>query len=384
MGSSHPEIGGRFDDGWEPVVRAFAATVDASTGGAALAIHIGDHDVVDVYAGTADIRSGRSWTMQTPAVLFSATKGLAALTVAWLADRGDIDYATPVAAVWPEFGVFGKDDVTIGDVLAHRAGLPAVEGPLTLDELTNNPVFAGRLAEQQPLWLHSQSHLYHALTWGPLVSEIVRRATGEELSEIFRREIARPLDADVALQPTPEQIAQVACATNSPELELFSTKTIPLLGERAVAGLTAGGALPLTLVGDGTGLNDPRVLASGLVSAGGIGTATGLARVWGATVSGDRLLSDKTLGALVAVRSAGRAFGDTTDGSMGNRWGAGVQLASPALPLLTPRSFGHDGAGGQCGFADPDYGLGFGYVRNRLSPTPVVAPIIAAVRDVLA
>jgi CubicO group peptidase (beta-lactamase class C family) len=105
--------------------------------------------------------------------------------------------------------------------------------------------------------------------------------------------------------------------------------------------------------------------------------------VWGATVSDDGLLSDEALGALVAVRSSGRAFGDTTDGSMGHRWGAGVQLASLALPLLTPRSFGHDGAGGQCGFADPDFGLGFGYVRNRLSPTPVVAPIIAAMRDVL-
>jgi CubicO group peptidase (beta-lactamase class C family) len=383
MGSSNPEIAGRFDDDWEPVVRAFAASVDESTGGAALAIHISGHDVVDVYAGTADIRSMRSWAMQTPAVLFSATKGLAALTVALLADRGEIDYATPVAVVWPEFGVFGKDAVTIGDVLAHRAGLPAIDAPLALEELIDNEAFAARLAGQQPLWPHSQSHLYHALTWGPLVSEIVRRVVGEEIGEVFEREIARPLDADVTLQPTPEQIAEVAYAANSPELEVFSTKTIPLLGERAVAGLTAGGALPLTLVGDGTGLNDPRVLASGLVSAGGIGTATGLARVWSATVADDPLISDEALMALLAVRSTGPAFGDTTDGSMGHSWGAGVQLASPALPLLTPRSFGHDGAGGQCGFADPDFGLGFGYVRNRLSPTPVVAPIIAAMRDVL-
>lgn len=383
MDTALTSIGGQFEDEWEPVVRAFLTTTDATTGGAALAVHVDGRDVIDVFTGTADTRDGRAWTHDTPAILFSATKGLAALTVAVLAERGRIGYAQPVAAIWPEFAALGKSEMTVGDVLAHRAGLPAVEGSLTLDELIDNRGFAARLAAQQPLWPHAQSHLYHALTWGPLVSEIVRRATGQEIGTIFQEEIARPLEAAVTLQPTLQEARNVAYATNSPELEHFSTTTIPLLGEQAVAMLTAGGALPLSLVGDGTGLNDPRVLTSGLVSAGGIGTAAGLARVWGATVDAHPLLSAEPLRALLDVRSAGTAYGDTTDGSMGHHWGAGVQLASAALPLLTPRSFGHDGAGGQCGFADPEYALGFGYVTNRLSPTPVVAPIIAALRDVL-
>lgn len=377
-------VDGDFEDDWRPVVEAFAATVDTTTGGAALAIIHHGRTVVDVYSGTADIRTGQTWQDSTRAILFSTSKGLAALTVNLLADQGRLDLDWPVAEVWPEFGANGKARITIGDVLAHRAGLPAPASPLDLEDLIDNEIFASRLADLRPLWPAAGSHLYHAITWGPLVSELVRRATGEEIAEIFAREIAGPLQADVTLQATPPQASAAAYATNSPELEYLSTTTIPQLGDVAVAGFTAGGALPLSLVGDGTGLNDPRVLASGLVSAGGIGTATGVARIWSATIADEPLLSDHALRALVRVRSTGPAFGDTTDGSMSHRWGAGVQLASAALPLLSARSFGHDGAGGQCGFADPAYGIGFGYVRNRLSPAPVVGPILGAVRALCA
>ncbi|WP_239539639.1 serine hydrolase domain-containing protein [Microbacterium sp. B35-04] len=383
MTSETTTVRGHFDDGWEAVVNAFAGTVDPAVGGAALAIRHEDRDVVDVYAGTADTRTGRTWAADTPAVLFSSTKGLAAVTVALLVDRGRLDIEAEVAGIWPEFGVHGKSGITIGDVLSHRAGLVAPDAPLSTDELIDNRAFAARLAAQPPLWPGASAHLYHPVTWGPLVSEIVRRATGEEISDIFLREIAAPLAAHATLAPTESEARDVAYVTLSPELELFSTQTVPLLGELAAASLTAGGALPPTLVGDGIGLNDARVLGSGLVSSGGVASALGLARIWAATVARVPLLSAGALASLLRVRSHGTAFGENPDASEGHEWGAGVQLASAALPLLTRRSFGHDGAGGQCGFADPEWGIGFGYVTNRLSHLHLVGPILDAMRSTL-
>jgi len=384
MASDTTTVRGHYDDEWEAVVIAFAATVDPATGGAALAIRHEDRDVVDVHAGTADIRTGRKWDADTPAVLFSSTKGLAAVTVALLVDQGRIDIETQVARIWPEFGVRGKGGITIGDVLSHRAGLVAPDAPLSVDELIDNRAFAARLAAQPPLWPGASAHLYHPVTWGPLVSEIVRRATGEEISDIFTREIAAPLAAHAALAPTKSEARDVAYVTLSPELELFSTQTVPLLGELAVASLTAGGALPPSLVGNGTGLNDARVLGSGLVSSGGVASATGLARIWAATVAPVPLLSDGALAGLLHMRSHGTAFGEGPDAGGGHEWGAGVQLSSAALPLLTRRSFGHDGVGGQCGFADREWGIGFGYVTNRLSHLHLVGPILDAMRSTLA
>lgn len=379
-----PAVHGHAEDGWGGVVDAFAATIDQRAGGAALSIQQNDRCVVDVFAGMADIRTGRQWAESTPTVLFSATKGLAALTVAWLSDHGRIDLDVPVASYWPEFAAGGKEHITAADVLAHRAGLPAPDAPLSRTELLDNRLFAARLSAQVPLWPEAQSHLYHPVTWGPLTSEIVRRASGEEIGAVFDREIAGPCRADIAIQPGSQLTSRVAHATNTLELEALNTTTIPLLGELAIAGLTAGGALPPGLVGDGEGLNEPEVLSSGLVSAGGVGTAAGLARVWGSLVGRSPFLSPAAVETLIRVRSQGPGFQDTSNGRMSHRWGVGVQLASPALPLLTPRSFGHDGAGGQCGFADPDHALGFGYLRNQLCHVPVVQPIIDAVREVIA
>jgi CubicO group peptidase (beta-lactamase class C family) len=150
--------------------------------------------------------------------------------------------------------------------------------------------------------------------------------------------------------------------------------------------LTAGGALPLTLVGDGVGLNDPRLLKSGLISATGVGTASGLARIWSATIRptrGVRILSDDAVRRLTTPRSTGPGATDAETGGPFHRWGAGVQLSSEALTWLSPSSFGHDGAGGQAGFADPSYGIGFGYVTNRMAAAPVIGPIVEALRSVL-
>lgn len=377
-------IHGNYDPQWGPVVQAFADGVNHETGGAALSIWRHGAEVLNVYAGTADRRSGQPWRADTRAVLFSSTKGLAALAVAWLEDQGHLALDDRVARLWPEFATNGKQDLTIGDVLAHRAGLPAPEEPITLDELVDIRAFAARLAAQEPMWPNANCHLYHAVTWGPLVSEIVRRATGEDITDIFAKAFALPLGADVSLAATTRDLPRTAYVTSSTDLA-DATKTISKLGDLAVSGLTAGGALPLGLVGEGTGYNDPRVLCSGLVSGAGTATASGLAQIWSSLVCppDSRPLSGRAIDRLTQVRSEGPGFGDTSNGGFAMRWGAGVQLSSSALPLMSDESFGHDGAGGQCGFADPRYGIGFGYVTNRMAKLPPAAPIIAATRAVL-
>ncbi|NJP90911.1 beta-lactamase family protein [Nonomuraea sp. FMUSA5-5] len=375
------EVAGRFDPLFEPVVAAFADTVtEPESGGAALSVWHHGVEVINVWRGTADARTGRAWDERTMAVLFSATKGLAALVVAGLAEQGRIDLDAPVARYWPEFGVHGKDTLTVGDLLAHRAGLISPDTDLGLDEVLDSHRFAARLAAQQPRWTPGATHMYHAITWGPLVREVVWRATGQELPSLFR-------SPDVTLQATDTEVARVAHLTPSPAYEAQGRMLEQLLTDEASRRfLTTGGAFPLGFVTEDGGFNDPRVQKAGLVSGSGLGTASALARVWSSVVTptgGRRLLSERGVTLLTRERSSGPGFMDAGNPGPFHRWGVGVQLSSEALPLLSDASFGHDGAGGQAGFADPVHHVGFGYLTNRMQATSNVPQVVSALRTVL-
>ncbi|MGW5603836.1 serine hydrolase domain-containing protein [Streptomyces rochei] len=383
------DLGGRFDESFRPVVEAFADTVaEPGSSGAALAIRHRGAEVVNVWRGVADARTGRAWDEWTPSVLFSCTKGLASLTVAWLVEQGRIDLETPVAEYWPEFGVHGKQTLTVGDLLAHRAGLHSPDEDVTLDEVLDGRAFAARLAAQQPRWTPGEAHLYHGVTWGPLVRETVLRATGLDLPEVFREMTGTASPADVTLRATDSEIARVTHLRTSPEHDAMGARMAEMFAADAGAlrFFTTGGAFPLGYVTEDGGLNDPRVQKAGLVSATGIGTAAALARVWSSAVTptdGRRLLSDRGIALLTRERSGGPGAFDANDAGPFHRWGAGVQLFSDALPLLTKDSFGHDGAGGQAGFADPRHRIGFGYLTNRMEVASNVPRVVAALSDVL-
>ena len=184
-------VGGMFDPRFRSVVGAFAETVgEPQSAGAALSVWYRGVEVVNVWRGVADSRDSRPWRGRTAAVLFSATKGLAALVIAVLAEQGRINLDAPVADVWPEFRVHGKGSLTVGDLLAHRAGLIAPDVNLELADVLDSRRFAARLAAQKPAWTPGEAHMYHAITWGPLVRELVLRATGQDLPELFRELIA--------------------------------------------------------------------------------------------------------------------------------------------------------------------------------------------------
>ncbi|PZF86646.1 serine hydrolase domain-containing protein [Jiangella anatolica] len=374
-------LGGGAAPGYGPVADAFVAGLaEPEASGAALSVWHEGREVVDVWAGVADARDGRPWTRDTVTVLFSCSKGLAALVLARLHAASRLDLDAPIASVWPEFAAHGKGGVSVADVLAHRAGVSAPIADLGLDDVLDSSRFAARLAAQEPLWRPGTAHAYHAITYGAIVEEIVRRATGRELHDVFAAEIAAPLDADVSLMPDAALLARVAHLTTTPAY----TRRAAEAGEWLERAATLGGAFPRTLVDGDRGFNDHRVLAAGLSAAGGIGTASGLARIWAATVRetrGVRLLGDDDVARLSAVRSEGPWFFDPLPPYP--RWGAGVQLASDATPWLTPASFGHTGAGGQAGFADPGLGIGFGYVSNRMDVADRVSSILQALGRVV-
>jgi CubicO group peptidase (beta-lactamase class C family) len=195
-------VHGIVKPGFEPVRDAFDAGVThPHRSGAALSIWHQGEEVVSIWMGTANERTNRQWSENTLNVLFSASKGLSTLVLARLAEAGRIDFDRPIGEVWPEFGAHGKGDISIGDVLAHRAGVSALPIDLSLEQVLDSNAMASRIAAQKPLWTPGTGHAYHALTWGMIAQELVRRVAGREMFEVFADEIASPLRADVTIFP---------------------------------------------------------------------------------------------------------------------------------------------------------------------------------------
>lgn len=382
-------VDGHVDPAFEAVREAFVESVahDRPTG-AALAIRHEGRPVVDLWAGQADVRSGTPWRADTVSVVFSCTKGLMSILVAQLVQEGLLDYDEPAARVWPEFAQAGKQDTTVGDMLAHRAGLMAPSIPLSTDDILDWDLVTSRLAAQEPLWRPGSAYGYHAITHGWLGGELVRRVTGKSPGTAFAERVASPLGADAWIGLPAERRGQPAYAWSGPSLRgvvppVSDSREIELLDTT----MSLGGALPVSLVGDGTGFNDPRIQSAEVPGAGGIASARALAAIWSATVVETervRLLSDEVIARASEERSSGAPFVGMPQ--PWSRWGAGFQLDSPARRYLTQRSFGHDGAGGQVTFADPVTKSGFAFITNRMERGDVDARgtrIVDALRGVL-
>ncbi len=358
-------VHGAWTDGFEWVREAFAKNLADSEVGAACCVYWNGERVVDVWGGFADRESGRPWQRDTAALVFSSTKGVTAALVHRLAERGRLELDAPVARYWPEFAANGKHAITVRDVLTHRAGIAAVDGQLTLDDVFAwHPVCAA-IAAQKPNWEPRTAHGYHARTFGWILGEVVRRVTGKTVGQLLAQEAARPLGLELWIG-LPEAI-EPRVATNytapepgDPEQRALRDKFMgpdTLLG-RALEG--PSGVLPY-----GPIWNTRALHAAEMPSSNGIGTARGLARFYASLigeVDGVRLLSPETLAAAVAPQVEGpdRVI------LMPTRFASGFALP-PMLSLDAPdTAFGHPGAGGSLGLADPAAGLAFGYVMNQM------------------
>lgn len=366
-------IRGVVDEGFGPVADAFRRDFVAGYEvGAACSAYVAGRLVVDLWGGVADRRSNRPWDVDTAAVIFSCSKGMLAICVYVLAQQGRLDLDAPVALYWPEFAEAGKESTTVRQVMAHRAGLPALDADLTRSEaLAWQPVIAA-IERQRPLWPPDTAHSYHALTYGWLVGEIIRRVTGMTPGVCFRKELGDPLDLHTWIG-LPDS-ARGSVAWMEPPLPDSDTPAARENAQRFAESrmlqrsLSMGGAFEFPTADGVVTFNDPAVQAAEVPAANGISTARSLARLYAGCVSkidGPRLLTTASIDDALVVRSTGRQLSGIPDD--GARWGTGFQLAStPLAPMLGPRSFGHCGAGGQLAFADDEYEAGFAYLANQM------------------
>lgn len=397
-------ISGHVAAGFEPVRDAFAANFESHGElGAGVAVYVGGELVVDLVGGTTDATSDVDATpygTDALQLVFSTTKGAAAVCAALLLQRGDLDPDALVTDVWPEYGQAGKEGTTIAMLLDHQAGVPVVDDPPTLEEVLQVTPIVEALAAQAPLWEPGTAHGYHALTYGWLVGEVVRRIDGRPIGQFFAEEVAGPLGLDFWIGlPDAEQDRVVPLVPSRPSADDFDMSSLdpevlPLLQDLATAFLDPNSTTNRALMLDGTFLlgggrlawNLPEVRASQIPAANGVTNARSLAKMYAACVGevdGVRLLDDATLQRATKEHSGGR---DRVL-IMPTRFGLGFMLTSSFSPLLGERSFGHPGAGGSLGFGDPDHGVGFGYVMSKmnagLSNDPRSRGLIDALRGCL-
>ena len=353
--------GGRVAPGWEPMQEAFAGNFEHHGDiGAACCVYLHGRPVVDLWAGFADLAGGRPWHDDTVQLIFSATKGVTAVCLHVLAERGAIDLDAPIASYWPEFAAAGKGAIPVRWALSHRAGLAAVDGDLTLEDVFAWHPVVRAIAAQAPNWPPGKAHGYHARSYGWILGEVVRRVTGRSLGRFLADEIARPLGLDLWVG-LPES-AQARCARVIPP-EGGLPSIADLLGADSLTARVMSG--PSDLFAYDEMWNRRDLLAAEMPSSNGVASARALARLYAALigeVDGIRLLRPETVVDACVVQSDGpdRVL------FVPSRFGSGFMLPPMLAPDLGPRSFGHPGAGGCLGFADPDARLGFGYVTTRM------------------
>jgi CubicO group peptidase (beta-lactamase class C family) len=343
--------------------------------GAALTVYRRGEPVVDLWAGVADPRTGRAWTAETPAIVFSCTKGILAICAYLLVGEGRLDLDSPVADYWPEFGRQGKAGIPVRWLLSHRAGLSALDQPLTRGEvLAWDPVIRA-IERQAPLWPPGTAWAYHTITYGWLVGEVIRRVSGESVGAFVRRRLTEPLDLRLWVGLPLEERDQVAwLLAPLPDTEPDLARPIREADAQPerVRAATMGGAFAFPAAGQHVTFNDPDIQAAEIPGANGIADARSLARLYAACVhpiDGLRIMSSAAVDDALVERSSGLPWSGYAD--PGIRWGTGFSIASPpGSPLLGPRSFGHGGAGGELAFADDAHGVGFAYVNNQMGGIP--------------
>jgi CubicO group peptidase (beta-lactamase class C family) len=362
-----PEIHGTCDPRFAGVREALARNFrDHGEVGAAVALTLDERPVVDLWAGWADGARSRPWQRDTLVDVFSVGKAMVTLALLILVERGRVDLDAPVARYWPEFAAAGKDGVTVRMVLAHRAGLPAIRRLLPRFAMYDWAAMTDALAAETPWWEPGRTHGYHVNTFGFLVGEIVRRVSGTTVGAFFRREIAGPLDADFHFGIGPDDDARTADYTFEGE-----PPEAPDDGDGDAHALLLRRVYlnPPGISGLGT-VNSRAWRAAEMPSTNGHATARALARIYGALACGGatggvRCLRAATIDHAIIEASSG------TDAVLQrpSRFGLGFQLTQPERPLGThARSFGHFGAGGALGFADPEARLAFGYTMNQAGP----------------
>lgn len=363
-------VHGAADPNFACAVRAFSMMFPHRRfGGGALAVYLHGEPVVDVWTGWSDRRGNRRWAEDTGAMVFSATKGIASTVIHRLADRGLIDYDAPVAEYWRAFGANGKADITIREMMRHRAGLSHLNG-IGKDELMDHVAMEERLAAAPASSLRGKP-AYHAVTFGWLLSGLARSVTGKGMGRLFREEVAEQLNTDgIHLGRPPGSAPTRPAQIIHPQLNIQNPVFNWVAPRAAHLQMTAGfGALYFPGMKAVVQGNIP-FLDSEIPSGNGVATARALAKMYGAIANGGVIDGKRYLSKQIASGLSGRPS-LRPDRSVIMPMSFHLGYHALPIPGLLP-GFGHVGLGGSLGWAIPESGLAFSFVHNRLL-TPFVA-----------
>jgi len=381
-------VEGFVSRGFEAVREAFVENFARrrELGGACAAYYHGEK-VVDLWGGIRNMRTGELWEENTMVIVYSATKGLAAMTLAVAHSRGWLDYEARVCDYWPEFAQQGKARVTVRQLLAHQAGLYALDEPLDRGLVADLDRLAIVLARQKPAWEPGTRQAYHGITLGFYESELLRRIDPKHRSvgEFFQDEIATPLGLEVYIR-LPEDIPNSRLATMVPPSMLQIFQGFPL--RLALDAINRRSNISRALRGSELPLVPERIYARNLEvpSGGAVGTAQAIAHAYSVFATGGRELQirPETIALLAAPAiPPARGFYDECMKVPGVQFSLGFMKPTPILPFGGPRSFGSPGAGGAMGFADPDAGVGYAYVTCGMGTRLTGDPRDVALRNAL-
>ncbi|HEY6420563.1 MAG TPA: serine hydrolase domain-containing protein [Candidatus Binataceae bacterium] len=370
-------VGGTVEKGFEAVRDGFAQAQEKDAGGAQLCVYRKGKKVVDLWCGR-DKANDRPFTADTITILMSCTKGLTATAAHMLVERGLLDVDAPVTRYWPEFDRNGKAGMPVRYLLSHRAGLMAFapESGIGLRDFLDWNRCTAALAEMEPLWTPGTAYMYHAITYGYLVGEVIRRVAGKSVGQFFAEEIAKPLQLDLWIGLPEREEHRVAPQFN----------TGPELTREQMQAMMSGFGIDLNSRIIKTMLNivvsidelnkelDSRAGHAAEIPAGnGIGNARSLAKMYAATigeVDGVRLLKRETIARACEPQIDGLSMPEPLSKLPAPdpmRFGLGYELNRGSVPMLGDVSFGHSGAGGRLGFAHPESGIAVGYVCNNMA-----------------
>ena len=367
---TNPVISGTCTTRFSQLKDEFAKNfADRDELGASVCVIVEGETEVDLYGGTKNSTPGDLWDPNTITRVFSCTKGAAALCLHLLADNDVLNFYADIRKYWPEFQKGYQRCMPVWMLLNHQLGLPALRGPVSRNELFDSEALAARLSTEPLFWKPGTSQGYHALTFGTMADEIVRRVTGDSIGQFFHREVAEPLGLDLWIGLPPNNNARVA-ATKLPapksEQESIAPDSIPALVKTNLA--------PFLLA-----LDEPETWAAEFPAGGAFGNARSLAGMYAPlSMDGDhkgrRFISSSSISRMLQPTAAignDRTLGIPTAFAYGfaKSWGVG-RMAPGTGYAIGANAFGHPGMGGSIGFADPSARLAFAYTMNRMNSSP--------------
>ena len=382
-------IDGYCDERFLEAKKIFERSIDSGFElGCAVSVEVKGEKVIDLWGGYSNIDKTKLWKENTIVNVFSTTKGIAAICLLQLIEKGLIDLDKPVSEYWPEFSENGKSDIPVRYLFSHKSGLCGVRTPLEEGSFANWDLIYSELAKQEPFWEPGTAHGYHALTYGHLIGELLRRVTGKTIGQYFDENIAKPLNLDFWIGLPEDQFYRIT-DIQPDKPGLLQRVLMPILS-KLPRGLAPAWWQMLIDFADiekppGAALNNPQLnmtpeemeantekwRKAEIPAANGHGTARSIAKIYGILANGGsregvHVLKPDTIEMGRQTESDGK---DLVLAQLHTRFGLGFMLGTEHVSMgPNPQSFGHGGAGGSLGFADPDNHISLGFVMNQMHP----------------